>query len=59
MPRPDLQPLIRRLYGYVAYRIGDGPDPENVTSETFERRSGIGTATTRVAASRPPGSGKA
>jgi RNA polymerase sigma-70 factor (ECF subfamily) len=30
-------PLIRRVYAYVAYRIGDGPDAEDVTSETFER----------------------
>jgi DNA-directed RNA polymerase specialized sigma24 family protein len=29
--------LIRRVYGYVAYRIGDGPDAEDVTSEVFER----------------------
>ena len=36
-PLADLQPLIRRVYAYVAYRIGDGPDAEDVTSETFER----------------------
>jgi RNA polymerase sigma-70 factor, ECF subfamily len=30
-------PLIRRVYSYVAYRVGDGPDAEDVTSETFER----------------------
>jgi RNA polymerase sigma-70 factor (ECF subfamily) len=29
--------LIRRIYAYVAYRIGDGPDAEDVTSEVFER----------------------
>lgn len=29
--------LIRRVYAYVAYRIGDGPEAEDVTSETFER----------------------
>jgi RNA polymerase sigma factor (sigma-70 family) len=29
--------LIRRIYSYVAYRIGDGPDAEDVTSEVFER----------------------
>jgi RNA polymerase sigma-70 factor (ECF subfamily) len=29
--------LIRRVYSYVAYRIGDGPDAEDVTSEIFER----------------------
>jgi RNA polymerase sigma factor (sigma-70 family) len=29
--------LIRRVYAYVAYVIGDGPDAEDVTSETFLR----------------------
>ena len=29
--------LIRRVYSYVAYVIGDGPDAEDVTSETFVR----------------------
>jgi RNA polymerase sigma-70 factor (ECF subfamily) len=29
--------LIRRVYAYVAYRMGDGQDAEDVTSETFER----------------------
>jgi RNA polymerase sigma factor (sigma-70 family) len=29
--------LIRRVYTYVAYRIGDGPDAEDLTSEVFER----------------------
>ena len=29
--------LVRRVYAYVAYRIGSGPDAEDVTSETFER----------------------
>lgn len=36
-PLADLQPLIRRVYAYAAYRLGDGPDAEDVTSETFER----------------------
>jgi RNA polymerase sigma factor (sigma-70 family) len=31
------EPLIRRVYAYVAYRIGDGADAEDVTSATFER----------------------
>jgi RNA polymerase sigma factor (sigma-70 family) len=31
------EPLIRRVYAYVAYRIGDGSDAEDVTSSTFER----------------------
>src|SRR6185437_4900150 len=36
---PFAQPeeLVRRLYSYVAYVIGDGPDAEDVTSEAFER----------------------
>ena len=36
-PLADPEPLIRRVYAYVAYRIGDGPDAEDVTSEVFER----------------------
>jgi RNA polymerase sigma-70 factor, ECF subfamily len=36
-PLRDPEPLIRRVYAYVAYRLGDGPDAEDVTSETFER----------------------
>lgn len=36
-PLADPGPLIRRLYSYVAYRIGDGPDAEDVTSEVFAR----------------------
>jgi RNA polymerase sigma factor (sigma-70 family) len=30
-------PLIRRVHAYAAYRLGDGPDAEDVTSEVFER----------------------
>ena len=40
LPRDPLAnpgPLIRRVYAYVAYRIGDGAEAEDVTSETFER----------------------
>lgn len=36
-PLANPGPLIRRVYAYVAYRIGDGPDAEDVTSEVFER----------------------
>ena len=36
-PLADLEPLIRRVYAYVAYRIGDGPDADDVTGETFAR----------------------
>jgi len=35
LARPEL--LIRRVYAYAAYRLGDGPDAEDATSETFER----------------------
>lgn len=36
-PLADPEPLIKRVYAYAAYRLGDGPDAEDVTSETFER----------------------
>lgn len=36
-PFVDPQPLIRRVYAYVAYRVGDGADAEDITSATFER----------------------
>lgn len=36
-PLADPAPLIRRVYAYAAYVLGDGPDAEDVTSETFER----------------------
>lgn len=36
-PLRNPEPLIRRVYAYVAYRVGDGPDAEDITSETFER----------------------
>ena len=36
-PLRNPAPLIRRVYAYVAYRIGDGADAEDVTSATFER----------------------
>ena len=35
LARPD--EAIRRVYAYVAYRIGDGPLAEDITSETIER----------------------
>lgn len=35
LSHPETQ--IRRVYAYVAYRLGDGPDAEDVTSEVFER----------------------
>jgi len=36
-PLENPEPLIRRVYAYVAYRIGDGADAEDVTSATIER----------------------
>jgi RNA polymerase sigma-70 factor, ECF subfamily len=36
-PLADPERLVRRVYAYVAYRIGDGPDAEDVTSTVFER----------------------
>jgi RNA polymerase sigma-70 factor (ECF subfamily) len=36
-PLANPEPLIRRVYAYVAYRVGDGPDAEDITSATFER----------------------
>jgi RNA polymerase sigma-70 factor (ECF subfamily) len=36
-PLRDPEPQIRRVYAYVAYRIGDGPEAEDVTSDVFER----------------------
>jgi RNA polymerase sigma-70 factor, ECF subfamily len=35
LANPDA--LIRRVYAYAAYRLGDGPDAEDATSEVFER----------------------
>jgi RNA polymerase sigma factor (sigma-70 family) len=35
-PLANPQPLIRRVYSFVAYRVGDNPDAEDVTSATFE-----------------------
>jgi RNA polymerase sigma factor (sigma-70 family) len=36
-PLRDPEPLIRRVYAYAAYRLGDGPDAEDATSDAFER----------------------
>jgi RNA polymerase sigma-70 factor, ECF subfamily len=36
-PLANPERLIRRVYAYAAYRLGDGPDAEDATSETFER----------------------
>ncbi len=36
-PLADLRPLLDRVYSYVAYRIGPGPDAEDVVGDTLER----------------------
>ena len=36
-PLAHPEELIQRVYAYAAYRIGDGPDAEDVTWEAFER----------------------
>lgn len=36
-PLADPEKLIKRVYAYVAYRIGDGPQAEDVVGDTFER----------------------
>ena len=36
-PLRNPEPLIQRVYAYAAYRLGDGPEAEDATSDTFER----------------------
>jgi RNA polymerase sigma-70 factor (ECF subfamily) len=36
-PLENPEPLIRKVYAYVAYRVGDGPDAEDITSAAVER----------------------
>src|SRR4051794_40320745 len=36
-PLSNPEPLIRRVYAYAAYRLGDGPDAEDATHDAFER----------------------
>ena len=36
-PLSNLEFLIRRVYAYAAYRLGDGPDAEDATNDAFER----------------------
>ena len=36
-PLANPEDLLRRTYAYVAYRLGDGPDAEDVTGEAFAR----------------------
>ncbi len=36
-PLQNAPEVISRLYAFVAYRLGDGPDAEDVTSDAIER----------------------
>lgn len=36
-PLANPEPLLRRVYAYVAYRVADRSDADDITSETFER----------------------
>ena len=36
-PLAQPEQLIQRVYAYVAYRMGEGPEAEDVTSDVFER----------------------
>lgn len=36
-PLSEPATLIPQVYAYAAYRLGDGPDAEDATSEVFER----------------------
>jgi RNA polymerase sigma-70 factor (ECF subfamily) len=36
-PLANPEQLLRRVYAYVAYRVGDRTEAEDITSETFER----------------------
>ena len=36
-PLANPGPLLRRVYAYVAYRVPDRTEAEDITSETFER----------------------
>jgi RNA polymerase sigma-70 factor (ECF subfamily) len=36
-PLANPEQLLRRVYAYVAYRVDDRSDAEDITSETFER----------------------
>jgi RNA polymerase sigma-70 factor (ECF subfamily) len=36
-PLANPEQLLRRVYAYVAYRVGDPGEAEDITSETFER----------------------
>jgi RNA polymerase sigma-70 factor, ECF subfamily len=36
-PFANPEPLLRRVYAYVSYRVDNRSDAEDITSETFER----------------------
>ena len=36
-PLANPEPFIARVYAYCAYRLGQGPDAEDATSDVFER----------------------
>lgn len=36
-PFEDLDPLVQRVYAYVAYRVGDRSLAEQITAEAFDR----------------------
>lgn len=36
-PLANPEPLIRKVYAYCAYRLGDGPDAEDAAADAFER----------------------
>ena len=36
-PLADPEAVIKRIYAYCAFRLGDGPDAEDATSDAFER----------------------
>jgi RNA polymerase sigma-70 factor, ECF subfamily len=36
-PFQNAEELLRRVYAYVAYRVGNQSEAEDITSETFER----------------------
>jgi DNA-directed RNA polymerase specialized sigma24 family protein len=47
-PLADPAPLIRKVYAYVAYRVGVGAEAEDITSETIERASDTGDGARRA-----------
>ena len=54
-PLAHPEDLIRHVYAYAAYRLGDGHDAEDVTSEVFERAIRYREAMTARRGSRSAG----